>query len=105
MAHTNPAASPNTAAPSNFDTVIQDIVYDVRDYSVNSSRAYETARHFLIDSLGCALQALDYPACTKLLGPLVMDTTVVNGARVPGTRFQLDPIQAAFNIGTMVRWL
>ena len=105
MAHTNPAASPNTAAPSNFDTVIQDIVDYVRDYDVNSSLAYETARHCLIDSLGCALQALDYPACTKLLGPLVMDTTVVNGARVPGTRFQLDPIQAAFNIGTMVRWL
>lgn len=95
----------SVAAPSPFDPVIQDIVDYTRTFSADSPLAYETARHCLIDSLGCALEALDYPACTKLLGPLVKDTIVPHGARVPGTRFQLDPVQAAFNIGTMVRWL
>src|SRR5258705_7495599 len=58
-----------------------------------------------MDTLGCGLEALEYPACTKLLGPLIPGTIVQNGARVPGTRFELDPVQAAFNIGAMVRWL
>lgn len=93
------------AAPTEFDTVIQDIVDYVRDTPITHSLAYDTARHCLIDSLGCALEALDYPACTKLLGPVVKGTIVPHGARVPGTQFQLDPIRAAFNIGTMVRWL
>lgn len=96
---------PSVAARSGFDPVIQDIVDYVRDTPINSSLAYDTARHCLIDSLGCAIEALDYPACTKLLGPIIKDTVVPHGARVPGTRFQLDPVQAAFNIGTMVRWL
>ena len=61
--------------------------------------------HCLIDTLGCGLEALDYPACTKLLGPIVPGTVVPNGARVPGTSYQLDPVQAAFNIGAMIRWL
>ncbi len=64
-----------------------------------------TARYCLIDTLGCGLEALEYPACTKLLGPIVPGTVVPNGARVPGTNFQLDPVQAAFNIGAMIRWL
>src|SRR5258708_23982217 len=55
--------------------------------------------------LGCGFEALEYPACTKLLGPIVPGTLVPNGARVPGTKFQLDPVQAAFNLGTMIRWL
>ena len=58
-----------------------------------------------MDTLGCGLEALEYPACTKLLGPIVPGTVVPNGAKVPGTPFQLDPVQAAFNIGAMIRWL
>src|SRR5207244_592478 len=75
------------------------------EYKIASKEAYETARHCLIDTLGCGLEALSYPACTKLLGPIVPGTVVPNGAKVPGTRFQLDPVQAAFNIGAMIRWL
>jgi 2-methylcitrate dehydratase len=72
---------------------------------VTSAEAYETARYCLMDTLGCGLEALEYPACTKLLGPIVPGTVVPNGAKVPGTQFQLDPVQAAFNIGAMIRWL
>jgi 2-methylcitrate dehydratase len=87
------------------DQVLVDIVDYVMNYKIKSAEAYETARHCLIDTLGCGLEALEYPACTKLLGPVVPGTVVPNGAKVPGTQFQLDPIQAAFNIGTMIRWL
>jgi 2-methylcitrate dehydratase len=76
-----------------------------KNYKINSDLAYTTARYCLMDSLGCAILALQYPACTKLLGPVVPGTIVPNGARVPGTDYTLDPIQAAFNIGAMVRWL
>ncbi|WP_237387631.1 bifunctional 2-methylcitrate dehydratase/aconitate hydratase [Xenorhabdus sp. Sc-CR9] len=88
-----------------YDHVIVDIVDYVMDYIVVSPIAYATAHHCLIDTLGCGLEALEYPACTKLLGPIVPGTIVPNGARVPGTQFELDPVQAAFNIGTMIRWL
>jgi 2-methylcitrate dehydratase len=88
-----------------FDQVIVDIVDYVRTYEITSSLAYETARYCLLDSLGCGLQALAFPACTKLLGPLVPGLTMKNGARVPGTTYELDPVQAAFNIGTIIRWL
>src|SRR5258708_36019547 len=74
-------------------------------YTVKSADAYETARYCLIDTLGCGFEALEYPACTKLMGPIVPGTVVPNGAKVPGTQFQLDPVQAAFNIGAMIRWL
>ena len=87
------------------DQVLLDIADYVLNYEIRSPLAYETACHSLIDSLGCGLEALDYPACTKLLGPIVPGTLVPNGARVPGTRFELDPVQAAFNIGAMIRWL
>jgi len=87
------------------DKVLVDIVDYVSSYEIRSDLAYETARNCLIDTLGCGLEALDYPACTKLLGPIVPGTMVPNGARVPGTSFQLDPVQAAFNIGAMIRWL
>ena len=87
------------------DQVLVDIVDYVTKYKVTSKLAYETARNCLIDTLGCGLEALEYPACTKLLGPIVPGTVVPNGAKVPGTQFQLDPIQAAFNIGAMIRWL
>jgi len=97
--------APSSAARPPPDAVITDIVDYVLDFVVTSDLAYETARHCLIDTLGCGLEALEYPACTKLLGPIVPGTVVPMGARVPGTQFQLDPIQAAFNIGTMIRWL
>lgn len=87
------------------DQVLVDIVDYVLDYEIKSDLAYETARNCLIDTLGCGLEALEYPACKKLLGPIVPGTVVPNGAKVPGTQFQLDPIQAAFNIGAMIRWL
>ncbi len=87
------------------DKVIKDIADYVCDYKVKSAEAYKTARYILMDTLGCGMLALDYPACTKLLGPVVPGATMPGGARVPGTSFELDPIQAAFNIGAMVRWL
>lgn len=87
------------------DQVLADIADYVIGYEVDSALALQTARSCLIDTLGCGLEALEYPACTKLLGPVVPGTTVPNGAKVPGTPYQLDPIQAAFNIGTMIRWL
>ncbi|MEK6744882.1 MAG: bifunctional 2-methylcitrate dehydratase/aconitate hydratase [Nitrospirota bacterium] len=87
------------------DKVLTDIADYVCNYTVASQEAYDTARHCLIDTLGCGLEALGYPACTKLLGPIVPGTVVPHGAKVPGTQFQLDPVQAAFNIGAMIRWL
>jgi 2-methylcitrate dehydratase len=87
------------------DEVIADIADYALDYQIESDLAYETAHYCLLDTLGCGLEALEYPACTKLLGPIVPGTTVPNGARVPGTSYQLDPVQAAFNIGAMIRWL
>ena len=72
---------------------------------IESEEAYDTARLCLADSLGCAILALRFPECTKLLGPVVPGTVVPNGSRVPGTDYELDPIRAAFNIGTMIRWL
>ncbi|KAA0214352.1 MAG: bifunctional 2-methylcitrate dehydratase/aconitate hydratase [Lautropia sp.] len=87
------------------DKVLVDIVDYTLKYKVRSKEAIETARACLIDTLGCGLEALSYPACTKLLGPVVPGTVVPNGARVPGTQFQLDPVQAAFDIGAMIRWL
>ena len=87
------------------DKVIADIVDYVLDFQIQSELAYATAQHCLMDTLGCGFEALEYPACTKLLGPIVPGTIVPNGARVPGTSYQLDPVQAAFNIGAMIRWL
>ncbi|MGE5130820.1 MAG: bifunctional 2-methylcitrate dehydratase/aconitate hydratase [Sphingomonadaceae bacterium] len=87
------------------DEVLTRIADYVTRYKVTSKDAYETARYCLMDTLGCGFEALGYPACTKLLGPVVPGTVVPNGAKVPGTQFQLDPVQAAFNIGAMIRWL
>jgi len=94
--------SSNRPAP---DRVLTDIADYVLGADLQSDLAYETARYCLLDTLGCGLEALEYPACAKLLGPIVPGTVVPNGARVPGTQFQLDPVQAAFNIGAMIRWL
>src|SRR6201996_8689267 len=87
------------------DKVLTDIVDYVLNYEIKNELAWTTAHYCLLDTLGCGLEALTYPACTKLLGPIVPGTIVPNGAKVPGTSFQLDPIQAAFNIGAIIRWL
>ena len=87
------------------DRVLTDIADYVTTFKITSKEALATARHCLIDTLGCGFEALTYPACTKLMGPIVPGTVVPNGAKVPGTPFQLDPVQAAFNIGAMIRWL
>lgn len=87
------------------DQLIVNIADYVLEYEDYSETALETARYILMDTLGCGFLALRYPACTKLLGPIVPGTIVPNGARVPGTSFVLDPVQAAFNIGTTIRWL
>src|SRR5689334_15293973 len=87
------------------DKVLTDIADYVTSGPAPSALALDTARACLIDTLGCGLEALDYPACTKLLGPIVPGTIVPNGAHVPGTDFVLDPVQAAFTLGAMIRWL
>jgi 2-methylcitrate dehydratase len=87
------------------DAVMTDIADYVIGHRIDSDLAYETAHACLLDTLGCGLEALQFPACTKLLGPVVPGTVVPNGARVPGTSMRLDPVQAAFNLGAMIRWL
>jgi 2-methylcitrate dehydratase len=87
------------------DKVLVDIADYVAKYTIRSKEAYNTARLCLMDTLGCGFEALSYPACTKLMGPIVPGTVVPHGAKVPGTQFQLDPVMAAFNIGCMIRWL
>jgi 2-methylcitrate dehydratase len=95
--------------PSNSRPKPDELLVQIADYAagfaIKSREAYDTARYCLMDTLGCGLLALQYPACAKLLGPTVLGTIVPNGSRVPGTHFELDPITAAFNIGCMIRWL
>ena len=88
-----------------YDQAIIDIVDYALNYEIKSPVAYETAWNCFMDTLGCGLEALEYEACTKLLGPVVAGLTVANGVKVPGTNHVLDPVQGAFNIGAMVRWL
>jgi 2-methylcitrate dehydratase len=87
------------------DQVLVDIADYVARYAITSDEACRTAHYCLLDTLGCGFEALSYPACTKLLGPIVPGTVVPNGAKVPGTAYQLDPVQAAFNLGAIIRWL
>jgi 2-methylcitrate dehydratase len=87
------------------DAALTAIASYARNYTIASDVAYETARYCLMDTLACGFQALKYPACRKLLGPVVPGAVMSGGARVPGTSFELDPVAAAFNIGAMVRWL
>ncbi len=87
------------------DQLLVDLADYVTGYTIESSLAYKTARACLMDSMGCAVLALEYPACTKLLGPIVPGAEMPGGVRVPGTSFELDPVTAAFNIGCMIRWL
>jgi 2-methylcitrate dehydratase len=89
-------------APDQVLTAIADYALT---FEIDSALAYETAGYCLMDTLACGFQALKYPACTKLMGPVVPGATLTNGARVPGTAYELDPINAAFNIGAMIRWL
>ena len=88
-----------------YDQAIIDIVDYALNYEIKSPVAYETAWNCFMDTLGCGLEALEYEACTKLLGPVVPGLTVANGVKVPGTKHVLDPVQGAFNIGAMIRWL
>jgi 2-methylcitrate dehydratase len=87
------------------DAILTAIADYALSFEIKSELAYETAAYCLMDTLACGFQALKYPACTKLLGPVVPGATLSNGARVPGTAYELDPINAAFNIGAMIRWL
>ena len=91
---------------SKFDSVIENIVDYVLNQDVSASEeAMETARYCFMDTIGCGLYALQYPACTKMMGPIVPGATLDNGARVPGTNYELDPVRSAWNIGAMIRWL
>jgi 2-methylcitrate dehydratase len=94
-----------TKVNQEYDPEIKAIVDYVLDYEISSDIAYETAWNCFLDTLGCGLEALEYRECRKLLGPVVPGITVVNGVRVPGTNYELDPVQGAFNIGAMIRWL
>ncbi len=88
-----------------YDQAIIDIVDYALNYEIKSPVAFETAWNCFMDTLGCGLEALEYEACTKLLGPVVPGLTVAHGVKVPGTKHVLDPVQGAFNIGAMIRWL
>jgi 2-methylcitrate dehydratase len=88
-----------------WDKELTAIADYVCDFEIDSELAYETAHYCLMDTLACGFQALDYPACARLLGPVVPGATLSGGARVPGTSYELEPVMAAFNIGTMIRWL
>ena len=98
------ALSPLNVRPS-FDPLLDQIASYSFEAQIPSEDAFKTARYCLMDALGCAFLALSYPACTKLLGPVVEGTIVPGGCRVPGTKLILDPVAAAFNIGTLIRWL
>ncbi len=94
------------ASRQDYDEVIKNIVDYVLNHDVTTSaEAMDTARHCWMDTIGCGLLALDFPACSKMLGPIVTGAGMVGGARVPGTSYELDPVRAAWNIGAMVRWL
>src|SRR5580693_5619923 len=99
MQHDNSAKRPDP------DAVLVAIADYAHAFTIKSAVAYDTARDCLMDTLACGFQALKYPACTKLLGPVVPGASMPGGARVPGTSYELDPVQAAFSIGAMIRWL
>ena len=94
-----------SAKRADWDSELTNIADYVCDTVIDSDLAYETAHYCLMDTLACGFQALDYPACTKLLGPVVPGATLSGGARVPGTSYELEPVMAAFNIGALNRWL
>lgn len=87
------------------DQIIEEITDYVLNKDITSEEAYTTAKYVLLDTIGCGILALNYPECTKLLGPHVPGTIVPNGVKVPGTSNVLDPVKGAFDIGVLVRWL
>ncbi|KAF6219467.1 hypothetical protein HO133_003934 [Letharia lupina] len=97
--------APAMAGVREFDPEIKDMASYIHNYRVDSDLAYETARYVFLDTIGCGLEALRFKECTKLLGPIVEGTIVPHGTRVPGTPYVLDPVNGAFNIGAMIRWL
>jgi len=99
------AADIHSTVRPDWDEVLTGIADYVCDYDIDSDVAFETAHYCLMDTLACGFQALDFPACTKLLGPVIPGATFPGGARVPGTSYELEPVMAAFNIGAMNRWL
>ena len=98
-------AADKSAQRPDPDRILVAIAEYARNHNIDSAVAYDTARDCLMDTLACGFQALKYPACTKLLGPVVPGASMQGGARVPGTSYELDPVQAAFSIGAMIRWL
>merc|ERR1712093_810490 len=98
-------ADPKDSTRPPPDQVFDDIANYVHDFKIDSELAMNTARLCLYDTIGCGLECLRFDSCANLMGPVVEGTTVPNGARVPGTPYQLDPIRGAFNIGTAIRWL
>jgi len=99
------SSMPSKAATADYDPEIKDIANYIHNYKIDSDVAMDTARYILLDTIGCGLEGLRFPQCTALLGPIVEGTVVPNGARVPGTPYVLDPVNGAFNIGAMIRWL
>jgi len=95
----------NNNVRPDFDKEIKDIANYVLNTRITNEEAWSTVHYTLLDSLACAFMALDYPSCTKLLGPIVPGATLSDGAHVPGTSYQLEPVRAAFNFGAMIRWL
>ncbi|MCG3419853.1 bifunctional 2-methylcitrate dehydratase/aconitate hydratase [Oceanobacillus jordanicus] len=94
-----------TSEQNKTDVLLEEIADYVLNKDITSTEAYNTAHYVLLDTLGCGVLALNYPECTKLLGPIVPGTVVPKGVRVPGTSHVLDPVQGAFNIGAIIRWL
>ncbi|KAL5047731.1 hypothetical protein BDW71DRAFT_178964 [Aspergillus fruticulosus] len=105
MASLQSAAPIPASSQVDYDAEIKDMADYIHNYKIDSDLAFDTARLVLLDTLGCGLEALKFKECTKLLGPVVDGTVVPNGTRVPGTPYQLDPVNGAFNIGAMIRWL
>ncbi|MBV8382772.1 MAG: bifunctional 2-methylcitrate dehydratase/aconitate hydratase [Planctomycetaceae bacterium] len=100
-----PHAGPEISRRAEADGLLREIADYTLTAKIESEGAWETARYCLLDALGCGLLALGYPACGKLIGPIVPGASLPGGARVPGTSYELDPVQAAFCIGTIIRWL
>ncbi|KAL4967412.1 putative 2-methylcitrate dehydratase [Aspergillus stella-maris] len=105
MSSLQSAAPIPAGAQKGYDPEIKDMADYIHNYKVDSDLAFDTARLVFLDTLGCGLEALKFKECSKLLGPIVDGTVVPNGTRVPGTPYQLDPVNGAFNIGAMIRWL
>ena len=98
-------SNPQSKQPSAFDHALRDIADYVHGYRIQGAHAWRAAHYCLLDSLGCAFEARGYPGCNSLIGPLVPGTVVPQGARVPATPWQIDPVEAAFSTSTLIRWL